>query len=261
MEVKSKSLSFTKKKYKLNCLIVEDDYAFAIDTKIRAEELGLKVLAIASTFQEIEKALNKYSIDLILSDVKLNNKEYVYDYFGSKEGFPPLILFSGLNSMDVYEKSKSSNPYIFLVKPFDDITFKSAIDGALKNITNAKKKKGGDIQNNNNKLYVRSAGKLISLDSDLISYVKAEGNYCIVHSEGKKIAIRSSINRALTMIDRTNFIQIHRAYIANINAATEMVISENVLLIGKVRLPVGRKYKKELMDRLKRNQTSSFDKL
>lgn len=247
----TKSRSFVKKKYKLNCLIVEDDYAFAIDTKIRAEELGLKVLAIASTFKEIDEALSKYSFDLILSDVKLSSKEYVYDFFDSKEGLPPLILFSGLDSMDVYEKSKTSNPYVFLVKPFDDITLRSAVDGALKSMTDAMQK-GGDIQKNNNILYVRSSGKLISLDSDKISYVKAEGNYCIIFIDDKKIVIRSSISNALKMIDRPNFIQIHRGYIANIDIASELLISENVLKVGIEKLPVGRKYKKELVTLLKK---------
>jgi len=252
MEVMTKSRSFVKKKkYALNCLIVEDDYAFAIDTKIRAEELGLEVMTIASSFDEIDEALNKYSIDIILSDVKLNDSEYVYDYFKGIENLPPLILFSGLDSMEAYEKSKSSNPYVFLVKPFDDITLRSAVEGALKNVTDVMQK-SGDIHTNNNILYVRSSGKLISLDTDKISFVKAEGNYCLIHTQSKKIVIRSSISNALKMINKPNFIQIHRGYIANINRAKELVISENVLLMKDERLPVGRKYKKELVQLLKR---------
>jgi len=253
MEVMTKSRSFAKKKkYALNCLIVEDDYAFALDTKIRAEELGLEVVTIASTFQEIDEALSKYSIDIILSDVKLNSQEYVYDYFKTIKNLPPLILFSGMDSMDMYEKSKDSNPYVFLVKPFDDITLRSAVEGALKSMTEAMQK-GGDIQSTNNSLYVRSSGKLISLDSDKISYIKAEGNYCLIHLGDRKIVIRSSISNALKMINKPNFIQIHRGYIANVQKAKELVISENVLLMGNEQLPVGRKYKKELVLLLKNN--------
>ena len=80
----------------LKCLIVEDDYAFAVDTKIKAEEAGVKVSAIVSSFTEINEALRNDDIDLILSDVKLKDGEYAFDYFNALTNPPPIIFFSGI---------------------------------------------------------------------------------------------------------------------------------------------------------------------
>lgn len=248
MVVVTNSISFAKKnRYILNCLIVEDDYAFALDTKIRAEEIGLKVIAIAANFKEIEKALSDYSIDIILSDVKLNSDEYVYDYFNKIDNLPPLILFSGLDSMDVYEKSKVSNPYVFLVKPFDDITLRSAVEGALKNVSEALDD-GSDIYGNKDVLYVRSAGKLLSIKTEDILYVKSEGNYCTIYFENRRVAIRASIGKVLKMSNKSYLIQIHRSYIANISKITELFSGKNLLVLGDVELPIGRKYKKQVVE-------------
>ena len=65
----------------LKCLIVEDDYVFAVDTKIKVEEIGLKVVAIVATFAEINEALKNDKVDIILSDVKLKNGEFAFDFF------------------------------------------------------------------------------------------------------------------------------------------------------------------------------------
>lgn len=252
MEVVTNSVSFAENnKYILNCLIVEDDYAFALDTKIRSEELGLKVIAIASTFEEIDDALSKYSIDIILSDVKLSRNEYVYDYFNNIDNLPPLILFSGLDTMDVYEKSKASNPYIFLVKPFDDITLRSAVEGALKKDINSEKKREKKYRDGN-VLNIKSSGKFISINTIQICFVKSEGNYCTIHFEGKKVAIRSSIGKVLEMISDSNFHQIHRSYIANFSKVNELIIGENLLLVGKDKLPIGRKFKKDVVELFKK---------
>lgn len=233
------------KKYTLDCLLIEDDYAFALNTRIRLEEFGLNVVATVRTFKEIDDALIKYSVDVILSDVKLNDEEYMYDYLETRSNLPPVILFSGLNSMDIYEKSRGSQPYIFLVKPFDDITLKSAIDGAM-NTERRLRDISRDISQNKT-LYVKSDGNLVSIETDDILFIKSDGNYCVIFTTEKKIVIRSSFHKMIESINLPHFFQIHRSYIANMNHVTELLISENLLVLRDYELPVGRKFKKSLI--------------
>ncbi|MEM9548820.1 MAG: LytTR family DNA-binding domain-containing protein [Bacteroidota bacterium] len=234
----------------LKCLIVEDDYAFAIDTKIKAEEAGVKVSGIVSSFSEIKAALRQEKIDLILSDVKLKNGEYAFDLFNTLPDLPPIILFSGIKDSSFYDRSKESKPYIYLSKPFDDITLKSAIEGALR-----QKKEllanSGDIQKGDHHLFVRSNGQMINLRPSDILYLQSEGNYIYLYTKTRKIAIRSSIKNVITKIDSPNFIQVHRGYAVNIMEVSEFNISENFTMIHDRKIPIGRKYKKEFKERLK----------
>lgn len=234
----------------LKCLIVEDDYAFAIDTKIKAEEAGVSVTGIATNLREIEDALQNDKVDLILSDVILKDGEYAFDYFNKIEHLPPIIFFSGIRDSSLYDKSKASKPYIYLSKPFDEITLKSAIDGALR----PKKEKlseTGDIQTINHNLFVRSKGQMINLSSDEILYLESEGNYIYIYTHNRKIAIRSSIKNVLSKIDSPNFVQVHRGYAVNVYEVKEFYISENYAVVNSVKIPIGRKFKKEFREKLK----------
>lgn len=239
MEVMTKSRTSSKKKFYLNCLIVEDDYAFANTTKALAEELGLRVLSIGKSLKEIEEAIREFSFDLIIRSKKLQNQSII-DYLSTKKSVPPQILLSS----DDYTNNSAQN--IYPVKSLDVPALKGAVENALKDISESMLR-NGDIQKNEYNLYVRSSGKLMSLDTNRISHIKAEGNYCIFHTEGKKIVIRSSISNALNTIDQSNFVQIHRGYVVNMDVALKLISSENILRLENHDLPIGRKYKKNLV--------------
>jgi len=233
----------------LKCLIVEDDFVFAIDTKIKVEEIGVKVIRIVSSFLEIKDALSNEKIDLILSDVKLKNGEYAFDLFKSMTDLPPIIFFSGVKDPSLYQKSKITNPYIYLSKPFDDITLKSAIEGALRSKIDLYAKEG-DIHKKDRNIFVRVSGQMINLIPSEITYIKSEGNYIFIFTSTRKIVIRSSIKTVISKIESEYFIQVHRAYAVNILKINELNIPENHVQINSIQVPVGRKYKKVLLEKL-----------
>ena len=240
----TKPRTSAKKKFYLNCLIVEDDYAFANTTKALAEELGLRVLSIGKSLKEIEEAIREFSFDLIIRNKKLQNQSVV-DYLSSKKSMPPQILLSA------DDNTSSASHNIYSAKSLDVPTLKGAVENALKGISESMQRHG-DIQKNEYNLYVRSSGKLMSLDTNQISHIKAEGNYCIFHTEGKKIVIRTSISNALNTIDQPNFVQIHRGYVVNVDVALKVISSENILRLENHDLPIGRKYKKNLVSMFKK---------
>ncbi len=242
--------SLVKRKYSLNCLVVADDAAFALDTKVKVEELGLRVKTIASTAEEVDAALHSYPIDIILSEENLNDTNCVKEIYDTMENLPPLILFSDLDSISAQEKAIAASPYVSISRPFEEVTLKLALGDALKNRINALKE-NGDIRKEQDTLYIRSSGKLISLEMNEINYIKAEGNYCTIHIDSKRFVIRSSISNVLKTLDRPNFVQIHRGYIANVNPVHELAISKGNLKVVNQELPIGRKYKNELVSMMK----------
>ena len=242
--------SFAKKKYCLNCLLVAEDGVFALDTKIKAEELGLKVISTASTVEGVGEALKNYSIDIILSEEKINDASCAYELYSGFDNLPPLVLFSGLDSTGECEKSKIKNSYVSIPRPFEDVTLKSAVGDVLRERIN-ELKQSGDIKREKDTLYVRSSGKLISLGTNEINYIKAEGNYCTIHVESKRFVIRSSISNVLKKLDKPNFVQIHRGYIANVHSANVLTIRNGNLQMIDQKLPIGRKYKNDLVNVIK----------
>ena len=136
-------------------------------------------------------------------------------FFKLIDKLPPIIFFSGIKDSSLYDKSKESKPYIYLSKPFDDITLRSAIEGALRSkkelSTNPE-----DIQKQDQNLFVRANGQMINLRPNEINYIQSEGNYIYLFTTTRKIVIRASIKNVLSKIDSSYFIQVHRAYALNI---------------------------------------------
>lgn len=234
----------------LKCLIIEDDYAYALEIKIKAEEIGLKVVEIVTRYSDIESAMSSNTVDIILSDVKLDSGNYSYEYFQGKENIPPIIFFSSYKDDEQYNKSKIANPYIYLVKPFDKLTLQSAVDGALRDKRRAISK-GGDIHGDDKSIFIRSKGKLVSLKHCEIMYIESEGNYCIfITKNNSKVIIRSSISNVLNQLANNNFLQVQRSFIVNIKFIKELKVAESEIILENTVLPVGRKYKREVIERI-----------
>jgi len=229
-----------------NCIIVEDDYLFALDVKIKAEEIGLNIVRVIDKTKDIDEVLLNNEIDIILSDIKLGNEDYAYDYFKNKKDLPPIIFFTGYDDEALYLKSKKSNPYVYLIKPFDTLTLRSAVDGALATI-------GKKIVKNHDaskSLMIKSKGEIVKVKCDEIIFVKSEGNYCKMYTLDRILVLRSSIAKIESMISLPQCFQVHRAYLINADHISSLSLTNNIITAGEFTVPIGRKYKKILKDKV-----------
>ncbi len=232
-----------------SCLIIEDDFAFGMNVKVQVQAMGIKVLDIVSSIDGIEEMLLKNHVDIIISDVKLEDGKYAYEFFNQKSLNIPIIFVSAYKEQEIFEKSQMAKPYIFLTKPVDPMTLKSAVDGALREKIEAKQK-GGDIQRSDHSVFIRNKGKLVPIKPSELHFVRSEGNYCYLMFENKKIAIRSSLKNILEKVDTKAVIQVHRAYLVNINYVQNLNIGNNEIKVNQTLIPIGRKYKKDLINRM-----------
>ena len=232
------------------CLIIDDDYLSGLDVKIKAEELGYEIDKIVTDPKELRSYKSFEGIDVIICDIKLGDNLYAHDVLGKFNDLPPIILFSSYKDEQLFDKCRFLNPYIYLIKPVEKITLNSAIDGALKF---RGKQAAQDIKITEGKLFLRSRGKLISVDPEKVIYIFAEGNHSYVITKKQKIVIRSSIKSVLETFNYDDLIQIRRGYLVNTNHIKDIHIkSDTILLDGDINLAIGRKFKKRLMEKLGR---------
>jgi len=230
-----------------DCVIIEDDPLSALDIKIKAIEIGLNVVKVFDDYTKVQSQLTNLKVDIILSDVKLGLGIDAPDILHKIKDLPPIIFFS--NSVDdkLYEKCQTLNPYIYLTKPVNKLTLRSSVEGALK-LRNKTLNRKGDIHRDAGLVFIRDRGKLISVDCSKVSYVFAEGNYCTIHIGGKKIAIRSSLRNVIEKFNNENFIQIHRSYLINLTFLEKVIIGRNIVELRDISLPIGRKFKKNILE-------------
>lgn len=231
-------------------VIIDDDYLSSLEIKLMLDKLEVKIVKILDSRDSILNITNYENIDLILSDVKLGAFTYSYQLLQNLDLSIPIIFYTSYLDMELYEGSTDLNPYMYLVKPINLITLKSAIEGVQrKEIGSLNIENDEDIKIVNNSLFLRSKGKLINIDPLNIIYIESDGNYCHVHMLNKRrLVIRSSMKKVVLKFKRQSFIRTHRAYFINLRMIDEIDIKTNRIKLKNIEnhIPIGRKYKSNL---------------
>jgi two-component system NtrC family sensor kinase len=114
-------------------LIVEDELIVAMDIKGRLENLGYQVPAVAMTGQEAINEAQLNQPDMVLLDVRLKGEmdgietaEVIRTQFRT-----PVLFLTALTDDETLRRAKATQPFGFLVKPFDNRDLYATIEVAL----------------------------------------------------------------------------------------------------------------------------------
>ena len=118
---------------KANILIVEDDRIVAEDTKITLEKLGFGVSGIVPSVKDALNRVEAEPPDLVLMDIVLEGEmdgieaaARIRDRFNI-----PVVYVTGYADEDVLERAKATEPFGYVLKPFEDRELNSTIEIAL----------------------------------------------------------------------------------------------------------------------------------
>jgi len=126
-------------------LVVDDEAIITMQLEERLTALGYSVVGMAASGEEsIEKA-RRLSPDIILMDIvmpgKMNGIEaakQIHDELGI-----PVVFVTSYADDAIIEKAKAARPYGYIVKPFNELEIKAAIEVALfRTATEVRPKKG-----------------------------------------------------------------------------------------------------------------------
>jgi len=126
-------------------LVVDDEAIITMQLEERLTALGYTVVGMAASGEEsIEKA-RRLSPDIILMDIvmpgRMNGIEaakQIHEELGI-----PVVFVTSYADDAIIEKAKAARPYGYIVKPFNELEIKAAIEVALfRNATEARPRKG-----------------------------------------------------------------------------------------------------------------------
>lgn len=78
------------------------------------------------------------------------------------------------------------------------------------------------LKRKNERVVVRTNGKVVFLRADEISWVEAAGNYVNLHAGSEAHVLRESMKNMETRLDPELFVRIHRSAIVNVNRIREL---------------------------------------
>lgn len=116
-----------------NILLVEDDISVSTVLETRLENFGYRVCSVARSGEEAIEAAFRHHPDLVLMDIlldgEMNGIEAAHE-IGSRSDVP-VIFLSCLGENDVIDSAVRTNPYGYMVKPWDNSQLRSSIEIAL----------------------------------------------------------------------------------------------------------------------------------
>lgn len=173
---------------KVKILIAEDETIIAIDIKSILQKIGYSVAEIATSGEKVLESLSNEKPDLILMDISLAGKLdgiETAEIISQKYGLP-VVYLTALTNNETLERARLTEPFGYLLKPFDERNLHSTIEMAL-----YKHKVDSELKNRTKELEaekVKTDELLHNIfPSEIVKELKAKGSVVPKHYDSVSI--------------------------------------------------------------------------
>jgi two-component system LytT family response regulator len=233
----------------VNTLVVDDEALARRNLTVllrRDPEIG-SITECASGLEAIE-AIRRWKPDLVFLDVQMPECDGfdVLELLGADA--PKAIIF--VTAYDTYAlRAIEVGALDYLLKPFDDAGFVRALGRAKDKIAH-----NAAPRQKTRRLIVKSRGQVLFVDVSTIDWIEAASYYACVHVGRDTHVIRRTLSELERDLGEETFVRIHRSTIVNLHRICGLELQSSgeyaVALDCGVQLPLSRRYKKPLRNRL-----------
>jgi len=234
----------------INVLIIEDTASESDELKKVLIKNNYNVVGIATSFQDALTQFYSKSVDIVIIDVFLNGKPDGISFAETITTVPtalkPFVFLTFSKDRQIFERAKLTQPFSFLMKPFNELEVLYAIEMAVEKFYygSAIPTMEQNVPITNDFLFVKKKNSLKKIFLKEIVYVEVEERYCNIITEEEKFMIQISLTKILKILENFNFTRTHRNYIVNTEKIIEIVLSDNLIVLqGNHKIVLSEKYK------------------
>jgi len=230
-------------------LYIEGQAAATHDVTTVLEDLNCSI-NIVNNITQAQRSVKQQTIDLVVLNLEQANHTDLLDFvYELKEANLPVIFLAFDQDRELYERAKRADLLAYLVSPVDMLTLRSIVEYNLRKKLTVSKNEDNWLMDNyvEDVLFIKVNQLLQKVEIKDITHIRSEGNYCMIFTSEKKYAIKISMVRLYNSLSGKGFIQAHKSFLVQLNKIDNIDISSNEVLIGELRIPLGRKYKQELL--------------
>ncbi|ADR22756.1 hypothetical protein MATR_33980 [Marivirga tractuosa] len=228
----------------IKVLIIEDDPITSLDLKEILISNGFHVSQAAKSFEEGLSAYQNTNPDVLLVDINLNGDKDGIDLVESLQqeyDIFPVVFLTANSDFQTKKRAYSTNPSVFLTKPFREGDLINSLELAFYNFTKLKSK---DI--NNKAFFIKTNSEYAKVMEVDILFIKAEGSYCRIITSDKEYLISKNLTNCAQELQFEHFIRVHRSYLVN-SRKIASVDTQNLYIDGCA-IPIGRNYKSSVRE-------------
>jgi two-component system LytT family response regulator len=247
-------------------VLVADDQPMVRErlVSLLAAEPGVELAGTASSGPEAVDCILQSSPDLVFLDLQMPGMDgfKVIEAIGV-DRMPPTVFVTAYDEYAVRAFEVQAIDY--LLKPFRRQRFQSALARARRHL---ERDRQGEMAGRlaellrslrpaaggQERLLVKSGGRVSFVDVDQIDWVEAEGNYVRIVAGEQVHLMRETMNGLIEKIGPKRFFRIHRSRIVNIRRVKELLIAAGgdyqIVLWNGTRLGLSRLHRDALEEQL-----------
>jgi len=246
---------------KIRTVIVDDEPLARRGIRAQLKnEKDIEIISECRNGHEAVKAIESQAPDLVFLDVQMPELDGfgVVDAIGV-ERMPGVIFVTAYDRYAL--RAFEVHALDYLLKPFDDERFATALERARrqikqKNIDDLGRRLQGlldDLQSSRKyveRLVVKSAGRIFFLSVAEIDWIEAADNYVRLHTGRESHLLRETMNSLEKKLDPDQFLRVHRSRIVNARKIKELQPlfrgEYDIMLRDGTRVESGRGYRDRL---------------
>lgn len=241
----------------MKVLVVEDEKIHLEDILVTLEELGHECVASTDDPLDALELAELHRPDVVIQDINLNGK--ISGLQLAKKMIQlyqlPIIFVTSYKDTATINNALDIKPVTYLTKPIQSGDLQAAL------LMAQRIKLFSEIENTTVELqeikddfiFIKVGDKLQKVCyKDMLLVQTDAKNYCtIITAEYKKYSVRNSIQNLISILPSPNFLQVHRAYIINVQHVNAYIEAEQCIVLMKYEVPVGRTFKEAVQQRFK----------
>ncbi|MBL6447058.1 response regulator transcription factor [Fulvivirga sp. 29W222] len=226
---------------------VVEDMAVARAALIQSlEDNNYDIAGSAASAEKAWSEIKSKEIDIVLVDINLTG-EHDGIWLAQKirsDCNMPLIFLTAYGDKSTLDQLKTLHPNGYLMKPYNEPTLITTISIALRSFYNPEPSKPAK----DHSIFIKNRGLQVKLEVAKIQYIKSDSNYIDIYSEEGRYTIREKLESFLELLHCASIVRVHQRYA--INASYIKAISNTTVFLPPVRIPVSKKYRKNLLSLL-----------
>lgn len=232
----------------MKILLVEDEELYVDEVEMLLDMLGYDLVGVFDRSDHVLSAVEEHQPDVVLMDVHIRGNydgievaQMILDQYQV-----PIIFITSLKDDMTFRRASRVGATNFIIKPFDSTQLKRAIQLAIPHV----EKKPNDQAPQTAHFFARRNDDLEKVVFSDIIYIKADVPYCDLYTADKKYVIESSLVKFMEQLPEGDFLQVHRAYVVNIDKVQSINIKENTLNMGNAVIPISRRNMPIVLEKL-----------
>lgn len=223
----------------INVLIIEDTKAESDALVNVLNANNFNIVGIATTYKDALSMFYNNKIDIVVIDIFLNGNPDGITFAETINVVPdaarPFVFLTNSTDRKIFERAKLTQPFSFLMKPFNELEILYAIEMAVEKFYAQNDVFLSDEEDtviSKEYLFIKKGKSLKKVLLKEIIYIEVEEKYCNIITEKEKFVILISLTKLLNLLDNAMFCRTHRNFIVNTEKIVEIVPGDNLILLS-----------------------------